>query len=467
MNNIIHILPRKAFLVLSMIGLSAASCKKLIEIPANPPTQIPTSQVFSDSADIMGAMAGLYGYFRVSGGGSNLTNGTLVQSAGLSADELTAISATDASGLQFQTNSLVATNASLGGIWSPVYQSIYIANANLQGIGAATSISDSLKRQLLGETRVIRAFYYFNMVNLFGGVPLVLSTDYNVTASLPRAGADSVYGQIIADLTTARQLLQPGYPSVGRARCNLYTADALLSKVYLYRQQWAAAANLASEVINSGLYSLVADPNKVYLDGSAEAIWQLPASNSFNNTQTTEAGTLYPQYGTPKYALTTFQMNAFETGDKRKTAWTLSLTSGGKVYNLAYKYKNRVMAAPTVEDYMMMRLGEVYLMRAEALARQGKTDSALADLNQIRVRAGLTAIMTVGSSDELLNDIAHERQVELFCEMGNRWYDLNRTGAADAVLGAEKPGWASYDALYPIPLTEITNNSFLTQNPGY
>ncbi|HXO76135.1 MAG TPA: RagB/SusD family nutrient uptake outer membrane protein, partial [Puia sp.] len=138
-----------------------------------------------------------------------------------------------------------------------------------------------------------------------------------------------------------------------------------------------------------------------------------------------------------------------------------------KVYNLPYKYKNRVLAAPTVEDYMMSRLGEVYLVRAEALARQGKTDSALADLNLIRVRAGLTAITTVGSPDELLNDIAHERQVELFCEMGNRWYDLNRTGTADAVLGAEKPGWASFDALYPIPLTEITNNSFLTQNPGY
>lgn len=465
MKNSFYILSRRALAALLLIALSAASCKKLIDIPPNPPTQILTSQVYSDSADIMGAMAGLYGYFRVAGGGQNLTSGVLVQSTGLSADELTAVSATDASGQQFQTNSLVSTNAVLESIWSPAYQSIYVANANLQGITATAAISDSLKRQLLGETKVIRAFYYFNMVNLFGGVPLVLTTDYNVTASLPRASVDSVYGQIIADLTSARQLLRPAYPSVGRARCNLYAADALLSKVYLYRGQWTAAANLASEIINSNLYSLVADPNKVYLDGSTEAIWQLPANGL--SSQTTEASLLYPQYITPYDVLSNFLLNAFETGDKRKASWVITVTSGGKQYTLPYKYKNRTPVAPTVEDYMLYRLGETYLVRAEALAMQGKTDSALADLNQLRLRAGLAAIKSVASSDVLLKDIAHERQIELFCETGNRWYDLKRTGATETVLATEKPGWQSFDALYPIPFTELTYNSFLTQNTGY
>lgn len=458
---------KKSLYIVLVFAVAGVSCKKLIGIPPNPPTQIPTTQVYADSADIMGTMAGLYGYFRVSRGGSNITDGSLVQCSGLSGDELMAVSAVDASGIQFQTNSLVSTNGVLSTFWTPVYQSIYIANSNLKGIAAATSISDSLKRQLLGENRVIRAFYYFNLVNLFGGVPLSLSTDYNVTASLPRASVDSVYGQVISDLVAARQLLAPAYPSMGRARCNLYTADAFLSKAYLYRGQWAAAANMASEIINSGVYSLVTDPGQVYLDGSAEAIWQLPAYNEFNNIQTNEATVLYPTFGAPKYILSSWLQNAFEAGDSRKSSWTYTVTYLGKTYPVAYKYKNRTATASTTEGYVMMRLGEVYLNRAEALARQGKTDSALADVNMIRARAGLAAIAAVGSSDELLKDIAHERQVELFCETGNRWYDLKRTGVADAVLGVEKPGWAAMDALYPIPFGELTNNSFLIQNPGY
>jgi hypothetical protein len=314
---------------------------------------------------------------------------------------------------------------------------------------------------------VIRALYYFNMVNLFGGVPLITSTDFNSTASQPRASVDSVYGLIIADLTSARQLLKAGYPSIGRARCNLYTADALLARVYLYRGQWMAAANLASEVIASGQYTLVPDLTKVYLDGSNEAIWQLPGKGI--TSQTTEGSSFVPfsNFSVPNYTIAGTLLNAFETGDARKTSWIAPIIVSGKTYYYPFKYKNRLATAATTEDYMMLRLGEVYLVRAEALANQGKTDSALADMNRVRVRAGLTATTGITSQADVLKAIAHERQTELFCEWGNRWYDLKRTGAADAVLALEKPGWVSFDALYPVPLPEITNNPLLIQNPGY
>jgi hypothetical protein len=115
----------------------------------------------------------------------------------------------------------------------------------------------------------------------------------------------------------------------------------------------------------------------------------------------------------------------------------------------------------------MFRLGELYLNRAEALANQGKTDSALTDMNKIRVRAGLGAVTSVASSDALLAAIAHERQIELFCEWGSRWFDLKRTGTIDAVLGAEKTGWQSFDALFPIFANELLGNPNLIQNPNY
>jgi hypothetical protein len=457
---------RTYFYIVLVTGL-LASCKKLIEIPANPPNQIPAAQVFADSADIMGAIAGVYGNFKVAGGGTGLASGLVTQYAGLSADELSYNNAGDAGSLQFLNNGLSSDNGIVVSMWSAAYQQVYYVNASLKGIAPSGGVSDSLKRQLTGELKVIRALHYFYMVNLFGGLPIVTSTDFNSTASLPRASVDSVYGLIIDDLNSARSLLKAAYPSAGRARINLYTADALLAKVYLYRGQWAAAADVASEVVNSGSYSLVSDLNKIYLDGSTEAIWQLPAKGI--TSQTSEGANLIPGsiYSIPNWSVATTLLNAFETGDARKTSWISSLVYSGKTYYYPFKYKNRLTAAATTEDYMMFRLGELYLNRAEALANQGKTDSALADVSRIRVRAGLRAIASVASKDDLLKVIAHERQIELFCEWGARWFDLKRTGTIDAVLGAGKTGWQPFDALYPIPQSEITNNSFLTQNPGY
>jgi hypothetical protein len=115
---------------------------------------------------------------------------------------------------------------------------------------------------------------------------------------------------------------------------------------------------------------------------------------------------------------------------------------------------------------MVLRLGEQYLIHAEAAAELGNLGTALSDLNTVRARAGLGA-STASTQADLLTAIMHERQVELFTEWGNRWFDLNRTGTAGAVLNAEKGGFQSYMALYPVPFSQIEVNTLLTQNPGY
>jgi hypothetical protein len=163
-------------------------------------------------------------------------------------------------------------------------------------------------------------------------------------------------------------------------------------------------------------------------------------------------------------------LNAFEAGDQRVGAWlgttVVNQGNGDSTYYYPYKYKNTTAAAATVEDYMILRMGDLYLIRAEALAQQNKLDSAVTDLNEVRARAGLAATTAVTQPD-VLSAILHERQTELFCEWGNRWFDLKRTQTIDAVMGVEKPGWKSSDALYPIPLQELQTNPFLVQNPGY
>jgi hypothetical protein len=287
---------------------------------------------------------------------------------------------------------------------------------------------------------------------------------------LPKATIDQIYTQIFKDLDDASTALTVNYPSDGRARPNLYTAYALLAKVNLYRGRWQDAENAATQIIGASFYSLEDDLNKVFLKGSHEAIWQLPANDAL--AQTTLGHTFVPftLFFEPDYSIAQSLLNAFEPVDQRKGSWlnsyTIKLNGINTLYYYPYKYKNNMQDAPTQEDYMIFRLADQFLIRAEARVHSNNLTGALADLNMIRHRAGLPNI-TNGSPDQILSSILHERQVELFCESGDRWFDLKRTDIIDAVLGAEKEGWKPYQQLYPIPALEIQQNHFLTQNPGY
>jgi len=446
----------------------AASCKKLIEIPPNPPTSITEAQQFSDSATAMTAVAGVYTY---SWGGAGFTynDGYLSVTTGMSSDELS----TTETGLDYQefySYSVTSLNDIATSMWADPYTGLYPVNAILKNITGNPNLSASFIQQITGEMKVVRALYYFNLVNVFGAVPLITSTDYTTNSAIGRTSVDSVYAQIIGDLTDATQDLTPSYPSSGSYRPNLYVASALLAKVYLYRQQWQNAYNAANTVIASGVYSLDPNLNTVFLDGSSEAIWQIPASGASGVTQ--EANNYVPQSaGTvPNYLLTPWLLNAFEAGDQRLLDWTDSVVvntgNGNQTFYYPYKYKNILSSSPTVEDFMILRLGEQYLIRAEASAELGNTAAALADLNVVRARAGLAAV-TVSSPAAALTAIMHERQIELFTEWGNRWYDLKRTGTATAVLSSEKTAWQANAELYPVPRTQLSVNPLLTQNPGY
>ncbi len=460
----------KNILYILLLSVLAVSCKKLIEIPPSPPGQLSTQKVFADSSDVMSAVAGIYLNFNVNTTALGFHSGAITYYTGLSGDELMSNQPTNTALTQLYVDAVTSDNGNVGSLWSgPTgpYFAIYQINACLAGIPGCTTISQPLKNQLIGEIKVVRALYYFNLVNIFGGVPVVTATDFQTNDTLARASVDSVYSLIIRDLTDARSLLTPAYPSAGRARPNLYTADALLAKAYLYRGQWANAAAMAGEVINSGNYLLRAGLDSVFYDGSKEAIWQLPSIGT--TTQIAEGYSFVPSSATivPNYYMNSYLVNAFEPGDMRWTKWVKTNVNGGNNYNYPYKYKNLTTTTPVKEDYMILRLAEQYLIQAEALAQQSKLDSALADLNTIRARAGLAVSAAVGQTD-VLAAIMHERQIELFCEWGNRWYDLKRTGTINTVLGTEKPSyWQPYAALYPVPISEIRSNPFLVQNSGY
>ena len=455
---------RTLMTALLLISLSLTACKKLIEIPPSPPDKVSTERVYSDSANAMGALLGLYGTFQSSGFLSHINGGTVSVYTAISADELLPTSSS-AEVDALYNNNLRSDSYLIGEMWTSAYQGIYQTNAVLEGVTDNAKLSATFQRQARGEALLTRALYYFNLVNIFGKVPIVKTTDYRTNAVLPRASVDAVYAFITADLTNAVSLLTDKYPSAGRLRPNINAARALLAKVYLYRGQWKEASDMAGLVINSGLYDLV-EPNKVFIDGSREAIWQVATLTQWG--QTAEASSLLAPNATtiPTYAITDYLNNAFEPDDKRKGQWTGTSTVAGLPYHYSAKYKNTTAGVTPIEHYMIFRLGEQLLVRAEALAQQNLLDESRLELNKVRTRAGLGNTPAV-SKEEVLAAIAKERQVELFVEWGHRWFDLKRTGKANEVLGARKTDWKSTDVLYPVPQSELNTNPFLDQNEAY
>jgi hypothetical protein len=251
-----------------------------------------------------------------------------------------------------------------------------------------------------------------------------------------------------------------------RIRPNKAAVSALLSRVYLYTEAWQQTEEEATTVINTtALYQCEADLDKVFLKDSPSVIWQLHPGISGLNTH--DAHTFIFSSGPPPIAAVSDNLvNAFETSDERKNHWMGSVTDGTQTWYYPYKYKQIANTGTSQEYAIVLRLEEQYLIRAEARAHQNNLIGAKDDLNVIRHRAGL-ADTSADTPENVLQAIFQERRVELFTELGQRWFDLKRTGEADAVLGTLKSGWKSTDKWLPVPATELLLNKNLHQNPGY
>lgn len=455
-------------ILLTTLALLTA-CRKFIEAPA-PQTQIVSSTVYTTNGGAQSAINGIYSRIMSSSGFASGGFQSIGYLAGLSADELQNFSV-DPDQTSFASNSLSSTSSTVNTyLWQEGYSILYDANAVIEGLGAST-LSNTTKNQLTAEAKFIRAFCHFYLSSLFGDIPVVTSTNYQINNSLSRSSRQIVYRQILTDLQDAQNGLPDGYVSetgsatTERIRPNKWAATALLARVFLYSKDWTNAVTQASLLINnSGIYTLCTDPNQVFLANSTEAIWQLKPVIPGLNTNDAQ---IYTLTGTPNSAALSPQLqNSFEIGDLRRTDWIDSISDGINYYFYPFKYK--VTTETVVTEYQMVfRLAEQYLIRAEGEAQLNDLAGASRDLNVIRNRAGLSNT-TASSKAELLSDIMHERQIELFAEWGHRWFDLIRTGNSDAVLGPLKaPNWQQTDTLFPIPRTEISNNSKLFQNPGY
>jgi starch-binding outer membrane protein, SusD/RagB family len=483
-----------------LLVMIQTSCKKMVEI-SPPSTSIAENAVYTNSITAISVLTGIYGNM-INATGIFTGNRSISLLTSLSADELSTKQPITTLEGQYYTNSLSALVPPNAGSeqWSPLYNFVFKANAAIQGLTdeKANVLPAVVRNQLLGEAKYLRAFFYFYLANLYGDVPLALTTDPKINTNLSRTPKTVVYQQIISDLEDAQRLLSSSYldqtlqsNTPERIRPTTWAASALLARVYLYTGDWSKSEEQATTVINnSSLFSLVPSLNNVFLKNSKEAIWQLQPTNASFNTQ--DAITFIipasgPNASKPVY-LSNNLLKSFEANDQRIVYgnWIDTViyeVSAGIYDTVAYPVKYKINtpnnnitpatgSANMTEYLMVFRLAEQFLIRAEARAQQNNISGAKTDLNAIRTRAGLPNA-TAGEKSSLLAAILNERQTELFTEWGNRWFDLKRTGSVDAVMSVVTPqksngaSWQSYQQVYPIPLSDLSLMPNIVQNSGY
>lgn len=443
------------YLTISYFTFALLSCKKMLTLDS-PPTQLTDDKVFSSDETIIAALNNIYASL-------NTADVTHHLPTAIYADDISYFG-TDPSTRQFADNTVTPTTASIGNTWRNYYNIIYQCNLLLEGLNqSANGVTEATKLRCKGEAIFLRCWSYYLLTNLFGDVPLILSTDVNNTAISPRAPISAIYAQLILDLKEAISLLPITYATTEKVTANKCAAQALLSRLFVLTENWQEVVTYTNAVINSGIY-ILESPSAVFVKNSKEAIFQQWQQNGFTSLGTA----LIPSSGIPLYRISTSLLQAFSSNDLRLPAWTKTVSINGQPYVHAFKYKNRTTTTSVAGEYTMhLRLAELYLSNAEAYAHLNLINEATNRLTILRQRAGLVSVQPSISQDSCIKLCLEERRLELFSENGHRFFDLKRTKKIDSVLAAIKPNWKPVKSVFPIPQNELLNNPRLYQNPGY
>lgn len=445
----------KNIIIIVFIAIIAGSCELL---DVKPQQSIDADIAINNKADLERAINGCYDAFQATG----YYGRNFIIINDLAADNLI-WSGTTVDYKQFEENTLTANNTIIDDIWTSVYIAVNRINIVYSKVDGVEGLTEAEKNQYKGELLFLRGLAYFDIVRLFGGIPLrIQAVQGPDDVHLARSSTTEVYAQVISDLRQAEQLLSSTVISPVRAHKN--AASALLSKIYLFRypvsNQTAdldSAVYFSTNVIQSGIFQLD-DFEKLFpANRSPESIFEIDFNlQDFNRLA---------QYMLPNSLggrkevtpIVDFEF-LFETGDVRK-AVTIRTASDGKYCG---KYLD---VAGGSDNVYVLRLAEMYLIRAEAnnLLNLGAS-VVLPDIHAIRLRAGLTIPLPITTQNQLALAIENERRLEFAFE-GHRWQDIVRTNRAIQL----KPSVTNVNQyLFPIPLSELlSNNLFGNQNPGY
>jgi hypothetical protein len=465
----------KRIVYILALALLFSSCTKILD--QTPEDRITDKNFYLTAGDAEAATAGIYDAVQLMAlqfpvafdAGSDLANGLLINYS------------------IFSQHAIPVDNVLISSFWQNNYTGIGRCNDVLKNV---PKINDNLflagqKERILGEAYFLRAYFYFNLVKAYGGVPLVTAPydSFNADFTIAKSTVPEVFNQIISDLKMAETSLLVTWPANidTRGRATQGSAKALMARAYLSIKDYPNAAAKALEVMNNPNYTLVSGAAAYTAmfsptgKNTTESVFEIQYISS--SVEGNGVYSLYVPAGLPAGFLsgsynivpTNKILNAFETGDIRKA---VSVSFNNAIPPLPYVNKYNRLTAGTDGNIIAIRLSDVILMRAEALDNMGQTADATEALNIIRRRAfGLPlttpSVRDFPSANDVTNGytltlaIENERMKEL-CFEGHRFYDLVRTGRVETVLNitTDKTVW-------PIPLREIGRNPRLIQNDKY
>lgn len=436
----------------------ATACNDILQ--TEPVTSIPGDQLVTDAATATATLNGVY---------DGLQGGSYYGLSAYLVGDLAADNAIWTGTFQYlgemQTNRMQADNAEITGYWTALYLTINRANVVINAVPTVASIPQTTKDDLTGQAYFLRALSFHNLVKGWGAVPIPTKpVDGPAEAqAYTRAPVAEVYTQILKDLDSAQTLIKQ---TASTRYATVTAARALRARVLFYRAgvtnssaDYQAALDAANTVLAGRDTLTVPYANLFDAVGTntAEDLFRV----SFTATETNGISNYYLRVGRGEAAPSQNLADAYSATDARR-AYNIRSTGvaarpldGGKF-----------SARPGTEHVHVIRLAEVVLIKAEALARLNRLPEAVAEYNKVRIRAGL-ATHTLGTQvttqQQVIDQIELERRLELAFE-GDRWPDLVRLGKAVAVKGIQD---RQGQVLFPIPLRDTRTSPGLTQNPGY
>ena len=407
----------------------------------------------------------------------------------------------------------------ISSVWTETYRGVYRCNQVLNNVpGIDFGTDTALKNRLLGEAHFVRALYYWNLVTLWGNVPLI-TEPVLASSREPQGTVQQGWDFILADLKEAEASLPVAYSGNDKGRATKGAAQTLMGKVYMQQRKWAEAQAQFKKVIDSGTYSLAKnfyDNFTTVGENNEESIFEIGFSSAYQGNGQDVAGSSQgfqrPQFfgargvgwsdGQPRrWLFEEFKDStlAFAPNSKTRhmmdprrdsTVFSNGMNVYGKTYaqrefkdpNEIFWHKYQVPNGRPKEDYFspidfrVMRYADVLLMQAEALNEQGQTSAAIPLINQVRARVDIAPLAATGFTQATMKtQILHERVTELAGE-NTRWTDLQRSGLLDTQAGvasitARDSDFSNFvvgKSIYlPLPQSDITLDPALKQNPGW
>ncbi|WP_228527880.1 RagB/SusD family nutrient uptake outer membrane protein [Pararhodonellum marinum] len=455
----------------------------------NPKDRVAQSNFYISAQDAEFAINAIYGYLGSysAGNTAGIYHSTFWYTIGLASDEMNNNQLGTFWNDELANFGYNAENTNMLEIWEVHYKSIFLANIAIERI-PLIEMDSNQKNRLVNEAKFLRGLLYFNLVRMYGDIPLLTTEESPLyPASDP---ASEVYAQIIADLTAAEDLPEVG--DILRGRATRGAAKALLSKVYLTLEDYEKASEKALEVINSGKYGLwdsFEDVFKLSSRGGKEAVFSVGFGDAGGAISFWEVGQfnvrLLPLELTRSRAkvnnthgwqvATDHLYNDFSNEDSRKSVTFMAnfLDDNGNQVNLSKIHIRKYWDEPadptaggSFNDFQVIRYAEVLLIYAEAQAALGQFATANEYLNKVRTRANLPNV-EINTQEAFISAIISERRKEFVAE-GHRWFDLVRLGKLEEKVNLAKG--ISVNPIYnlfPIPQRERNVNPNLSQNPGY